>query len=210
MTRKTFDRELEMVNTSLTEMGKICVEGIDIAISLISSRADMDTKARRAAEIERETDRLERDVEDLCMKMILRQQPVASDLKFISEALHIISDMERIGDNIMDIVEIISELGNGKVYAEDTLKEMGRAVMDMISGSLESFVERDSVKAQTVVDADRNVDSCFMKLKEELLRILYSDISKEGSVFDVFMIGKYFERMGDHGVNIAEAVISAC
>lgn len=207
MMRKVFDKELAALNTNLIEMGNLCVDGIDLAIESLFDKENREAKSERIHAIERDTDRKERDIEDLCVNMILRQQPVARDLKIISAALRMISDMERIGDQVADIADIAMKLETNDVFNLDThIKDMSAEVKKMVINSIEAFVNKDIYMAKDVVDNDEKVDQLFMQIKSELLRVLYKDISKGQIVLDILMVAKYFERIGDHATNVAQWV----
>lgn len=207
MMRKVFDKELAMLNTRLIEMGDLCVEGIDMAIEVLFNRENIESKVQLIHTVERDTDRKERDIEDLCVNMILRQQPVAKDLRIISAALRMIADMERIGDQVADIADIAEKLESGEIFNLDThIKDMANEVKGMVTNSIEAFVNKDVKMAADVVANDERVDQLFVQIKSELLRVLYQDISKGQIVLDILMVAKYFERIGDHATNVAQWV----
>lgn len=207
MMRKVFDKELAMLNTRLIEMGDLCVEGIDMAIEVLFNRENIESKVQLIHTVERDTDRKERDIEDLCVNMILRQQPVAKDLRIISAALRMIADMERIGDQVADIADIAQKLESGEIFNLDThIKDMANEVKGMVTNSIEAFVNKDVNMATDVVANDERVDQLFVQIKSELLRVLYQDISKGQIVLDILMVAKYFERIGDHATNVAQWV----
>ena len=207
MMRKVFDKELAMLNTRLIEMGDLCVEGIDMAIEVLFNRENIESKVKLIHTVERDTDRKERDIEDLCVNMILRQQPVAKDLRIISAALRMIADMERIGDQVADIADIAQKLESGEIFNLDThIKDMANEVKGMVTNSIEAFVNKDVKMATDVVANDERVDQLFVQIKSELLRVLYQDISKGQIVLDILMVAKYFERIGDHATNVAQWV----
>lgn len=207
MMRKVFDKELAMLNTRLIEMGDLCVEGIDMAIEVLFNRENIESKVQLIHTVERDTDRKERDIEDLCVNMILRQQPVAKDLRIISAALRMIADMERIGDQVADIADIAQKLESGEIFNLDThIKDMANEVKGMVTNSIEAFVNKDVKMATDVVANDERVDQLFVQIKSELLRVLYQDISKGQIVLDILMVAKYFERIGDHATNVARWV----
>ena len=207
MMRKVFDKELAMLNTRLIEMGDLCVEGIDMAIEVLFNRENIESKVQLIHTVERDTDRKERDIEDLCVNMILRQQPVAKDLRIISAALRMIADMERIGDQVADIADIAQKLESGEIFNLDThIKDMANEVKEMVTNSIEAFVNKDVKMATDVVANDERVDQLFVQIKSELLRVLYQDISKGQIVLDILMVAKYFERIGDHATNVAQWV----
>ena len=207
MMRKVFDKELAMLNTRLIEMGDLCVEGIDMAIEVLFNRENIESKVKLIHTVERDTDRKERDIEDLCVNMILRQQPVAKDLRIISAALRMIADMERIGDQVADIADIAQKLESGEIFNLDThIKDMANEVKGMVTNSIEAFVNKDVKMATDVVANDERVDQLFVQIKSELLRVLYQDISKGQIVLDILMVAKYFERIGDHATNVTQWV----
>lgn len=207
MMRKVFDKELAMLNTRLIEMGDLCVEGIDMAIEVLFNRENIESKVQLIHTVERDTDRKERDIEDLCVNMILRQQPVAKDLRIISAALRMIADMERIGDQVADIADIAQKLESGEIFNLDThIRDMANEVKGMVTNSIEAFVNKDVKMATDVVANDERVDQLFVQIKSELLRVLYQDISKGQIVLDILMVAKYFERIGDHATNVAQWV----
>ncbi len=210
MVRRVLDSELALLNSKLIEMGNLCVDGIDMAIDELFGKGTPENKAEETEQIhmiERATDRKERDIEDLCVNMILRQQPVARDLKVISAALRMISDMERIGDQVADIADIAKKLEGREIFNMDThIKEISSEVKKMVIESVEAFVDGDLQKAEKTIADDEKVDALFKKIKSELVRVLYQDISKGEIVLDILMVAKYFERIGDHATNIAQWV----
>ncbi len=210
MVRRVLDSELATLNSKLIEMGNLCVDGIDLAIDELFAKQRQEEKlekTKKIHDIERATDRKERDIEDLCVNMILRQQPVARDLKVISAALRMISDMERIGDQVADIADIAKRLEGKEIFNMDThIKEISSEVKKMVIESVEAFVDGDLQKAEKTIADDEKVDSLFKRIKSELVRVLYQDISKGEIVLDILMVAKYFERIGDHATNIAQWV----
>ena len=206
MVRKAYDKELALLNSKLIDMGNMCVDGIDYALEGLFDPCDMENLVENVHYIEKETDRVESDIEDMCMKLILRQQPVARDLKVITAAMRMVADMERIGDQVADIVDIAKKIEKKTLGGETHIKEMALETKKMIINSVESFVNKDVKLAQEVVDNDEKVDQLFIQLKSELLKVLYQDISQGSLALDVLMVTKYFERLGDHAVNIAETV----
>ena len=209
MTRIILDRELELLNRELTLMGKLCADGIDKAVESILCAEKRQELKEEIHTIERETDRKERDIENLCMKIILRQQPIAGDLRFVAAAMHMIGDMERIGDQIVDIADISCNT-EGKIDNGNThIKEMGCSVKTMVDASVRAFVKRDTGLADEIICEDDKIDRLFADLKYELIEVLRSSPEKSEVVLDVLMIGKYFERIADHAVNVSENLIKA-
>lgn len=206
MLRATLDRKLRDINKKLTQMGEICVEGIELAVDIIVTDEKLEDEIERVHEIEKETDRLERELEDMCTRIIVREQPVAGDLKIVTAAFKMIADMERIGDQIADIADIGKDV-RGKVFEIDThIREMTDEVIDMIRSSIEAYVYKDVELALEVEEADGKVDQLFVSLKKELLEELKERPENGELVLDTLMIGKYLERLADHAVNISQWV----
>ena len=202
--RNKFDEQLELLNTELIEMGAMCEHAIaNAAKALTEGKIEL---ANKAVIIDEEIDRKERDIESLCLKLLLQQQPVAKDLRQISSALKMITDMERIGDQAADISEII-KLANIKA-CDNTLHigEMARATIQMVTDSVDAYVKRDLELAQSVIAYDDVVDRLFDTVKGELIALIGKDTANGEYAIDVLMIAKYFERIGDHATNIAEWV----
>mgnify|MGYP001290411751 CR=1 FL=1 len=203
--RSRFDEQLTLLSRELIEMGALCEEVISMA-----SRALMDgdaTLARRVAPLDSEIDHKERSIESMCLKLLLQQQPVARDLRQISAALKMITDMERIGDQAEDISEIVQFLNGRTVENADLLQEMSRAVIIMVTETVDAYVKHDIMLAEKVVKDDDVVDSCFTTVKRKLIDAIAANPSDGEYALDLMMIAKYFERIGDHAVNIAEWVI---
>lgn len=203
--RNYFDTQLEFMHVELIRMGALCEEGISSAIKYLLERED--AMAKKAAEIEKEIDAKEREIENLCMKLLLQQQPVARDLRTISSALKMISDMERIGDQAADIAEAAHYVSKENLVSKSHIKEMSEATISMVTESIDSFVKGDISLAKKVLADDDIVDEYLHKIKEELIRLIVED-SRQGEAFlELLMIAKYLERIGDHATNIAEWVI---
>ena len=202
--RSHFDEQLAQLNRELTEMGALCEEAIALAAK---SLVDCDkTLAARIAPLDGEIDQKERGIESLCLKLLLQQQPVAKDLRQISAALKMITDMERIGDQAEDIAEIITTLG-GRTGAEcRDIRVMAEATIKMVTDSVESFVKKDVELARSVMVYDDKVDNLFDCVKDELVQLITEDKANGEFCIDLLMIAKYLERIGDHAVNIAEWV----
>ena len=202
--RNRFDEQLEQLNVELIKTGALCEDAISTtAKALIDNDREL---ARRVKPIEREIDQKERDIESLCMKLLLQQQPVARDLRQISSALKMISDLERIGDQASDIAEILPYLQGSVSESKLHSKEMAQATIKMVTDSIESFVRRDLPLARSVVEYDNVVDGLFNKVKTELIRLISEDSNNGEFCIDLLMVAKYFERIGDHAVNVAEWV----
>ena len=202
--RTLFDDELSLLNTELIKMGALCERAVRSALNVyfLGKKADAET----ANKLEKEIDSKERDIEDLCMKLILRQQPVAGDLRLISSAIKMISDMERIGDQAQDIADIAINIDSEEINDHVHIRNMSETALSMVSKSIDAFVKKDVSTAEEVIKMDDIVDKGFDKIKEELIQAVREDNKKSEEYIDILMIAKYIERIGDHAVNIAEWV----
>lgn len=205
--RNRFDTEMQRLHSMMSEMGALCESAIACAIKALLEGDE--ENAKRAVAIELEINQLERDVEEMCYKLLLRQQPVAKDLRQVSSALKMITDMERIGDQAADISELAT-LGNA-CGAEGglTVRQMSLAAIGMVTDSIVAYVNRDLELANKVIEDDDVVDDLFNKAKAEFGKMLASSPEKAECVIDLLMVAKYLERIGDHAVNIAEWVVFA-
>ncbi len=205
--RGRFDRQLETLHQELIHMGALCEEAISAGVqALLEGDGSMaDTAMAR----ERDIDQKERDIEALCMRLLLQQQPVARDLRAISSALKLIGDMERIGDQAADIAEIARHMDGGPLPAQVHISDMTSAAVKMVTDSVESFVQGDPHMARAVMAYDDVVDRLFDEVKGELTELIRADSRGAGQALDLLMIAKYLERIGDHAVNVAEWVLYA-
>ena len=186
-------------------MGSLCEEVIALASqSLTEGDAAL---AARVSPLDAEIDRKEREIESLCLKLLLQQQPVARDLRQISAALKMITDMERIGDQAEDIAEIVRFLGGRGAEHGGLLREMARSTIKMVTESVDAYVKHDTALAEKVIAEDDVVDDYFARVKKALIDRIADDPADGGFALDLLMIAKYFERIGDHATNIAEWVI---
>lgn len=203
--RKTFDEQLMLLNRELISMGALCENVIAMAAKSLLE-GDMEL-AKKVPVTDAEIDQKEREIESMCLKLLLQQQPVARDLRIISSALKMITDMERIGDQSADIAEIVTMANI--TASDDTLHigNMARATIKMVTGAVDAFVSRDVKAAVEVIKYDDVVDDLFNKVKHELLGIFGTSPEKGEYALDLLMIAKYFERIGDHATNIAEWVV---
>ena len=201
--RNRFDEQLAQLNHEMIEMGALCEEVI-----ALSSRALTENKALAAkvSPLDSEIDHKEREIENLCLRLLLHQQPVAGDLRRISAALKMITDMERIGDQADDIAEIILSRGDRLLTADGTLRAMARAAIRMVSESVDAYVRQDVALAERVIASDDEVDEDFERIKRRLIDGISSGTEDGESVLDLVMIAKYYERIADHATNIAEWV----
>ena len=203
--RNRFDQQLEKLNVELVTMGALCEDALTYAIrALFDRESDM---AERAEDAEKQIDQMERDIESICMRLLLQQQPVARDLRVISSALKMIGDMERIGDQAADIAEIVKYLDEEEVPNLGHLREMSDFAAGMVTASINSFVRQDLNLARKVILDDDVVDGYFEKVKEALIGIIAEGDRAGAFLLDILMIAKYIERIGDHATNIAEWVI---
>lgn len=202
--RSRFDAQLQQLNKEMIAMGALCEEAIAVVARALT---EGDTGAQeKVAPLDAEIDRKEREIEALCLKLLLRQQPVARDLRQISAALKMITDLERIGDQAMDIAEIVSFMG-GKVPDDcDGINDMARSVIKMLTESVDAFVKHDGEQADAMIAHDDVVDALFVEVKKELIEMIMAHPDRGEYALDLLMIAKYFERIGDHAVNIAEWV----
>ena len=205
MMRNHFDEQLSQLNTELITMGALCEEAIALASKyLIENDAAL---KNRIFETDRQIDQKERDIENLCMRLLLQQQPVARDLRTISSALKMISDMERIGDQASDIAEIVCFVNKTNLAGTVHIADMARATIKMVTESVESFVKNDIEIAYSVIAHDDIVDDLFETVKRGLIAGVKAGSEDAEALIDLLMIAKYFERIGDHAENIAEWVI---
>lgn len=203
--RNKFDQQLNDLNLKMIKMGALCEDAIAEAIKALMNYEEISVK--RAMEAESQIDQMEKEIEGLCLRLLLQQQPVAKDLRTISSALKMISDMERIGDQASDIAEITKYVKNNETKSKVHIKDMGEAAIKMVIGSIDSFVKKDKELARSVISYDDIVDNLFDKVKEELIELISFDSKNGEFCIDMLMIAKYIERIGDHATNIAEWVL---
>ncbi len=203
--RNRFDEQLFELNRELIEMGAMCEEVIASAVKALIT-GDMElagsVKMNNSA-----IDQMERDIESRCMKLLLHQQPVARDLRLISAALKMITDMERIGDQAEDIAEIITFLNGRTMEGIELIEEMACETIEMVTASVDAFVKKDVMLAKKVIARDDIVDDYFSKVKCGIISLITENHADGEFALDLLMISKYFERIGDHATNIAEWVI---
>ena len=204
--RNRFDEQLEQLNVGLIKMGALCEESIACAVKALfdEKTSEMITKVN---DNEEETDHLEHDIEALCMKLLLHQQPVAKDLRCVSSALKMISDMERIGDQSQDIAEIAGFVHSTELAGKVHISDMANEAISMVTMSVDSFVRKDVKLAKEAIEADDKVDARFLEVKRELIELVRSDSGDAEYFMDLLMAAKYLERIADHATNIAEWVV---
>ena len=200
--RGKFDRELQALNNQLIEMGSLVEDAIGKAVKALIEQDVKLAKAIIAAD--HEINEKERSIESQCLRLLLQQQPVAADLRFISTALKMITDMERIGDQAADIAEITVHLSvNAYLIKLIDIPKMADATVKMVRESIDAFVDRDLLLAKQVIESDDVVDALFCRVKASLIDLIRESADYGEQATDFLMIAKYFERIGDHAVNIA-------
>ena len=205
--RSKFDEQLALMKNELIQMGALCEEAISLAAKALTEGDK--TLAEKVGPLDGEIDQMERDIESLCLKLLLQQQPVARDLRQISAALKIITDMERMGDLASDIAEIILAMLAEGYVPEDVghIREMARETIKMVTESVDSYVQQDIERARAVIAHDDTIDRYFPQDKAVLIQKIAEAPAVGEHALDLLMIDKYLERIGDHAVNIAEWVI---
>ncbi|MCD8390749.1 MAG: phosphate signaling complex protein PhoU [Firmicutes bacterium] len=203
--RNRFDRQLVKLNESLIQMGMLVEEAIAGAVGLVVE-GNMENAEKVIADNEEIKDK-EREIERLCMKMLLQQQPVASDLRKISSALKMITDLERMGNQAADICEISVKMYVTKNYIPPQIKEMASEVIYMVNSAVEAYVKNDCDLAVEVIEYDNKVDALFNSTKAELVQRISDNAEGSDESIDILMIAKYLEKIGDHAVNTADWVV---
>lgn len=203
--RNRFDEQLNDLNNELITMGALCEEAISDVVKLLAFDGNITKEI--VFETDKQIDRKEKEIETLCMRLLLHQQPVASDLRIVSSALKMISDMERIGDHASDIAEMAKYAADSSLQSKIHITDMANATIKMVSESVDSFVKKDVALARSVIARDNTVDALFDSVKGELITAVQQRTANAETLIDLLMIAKYFERIGDHAENIAEGVI---
>lgn len=205
--RGRFDEELEELHRQMVVMGALCEQAIGAAIGGIQTG---DGKlAERARELEHEIDVKESEIESFCLRLLIQQHPVARDLRDISSALKMITDMERIGDQAADIAELTNYCGLQESAHKTRLQEMAHATSQMVTDSVDAFVKKDLSLAERVIQEDDGVDSLFLEMKNAIIKLISENPREGEAAVDLLMIAKYLERIGDHATNLAEWVVFA-
>jgi phosphate transport system protein len=204
--RSKFDEQLLELNKEMIEMGNKIILSIKNAIEALVARDE--NMAKAIMESDAEVDHLQKKIEGICFNLLIQQQPVARDLRTVTAAMKMVTDMERIGDHAADISEMTILMGqNSQIDKFEHISQMATETMIMLNHSIEAYVEKDAIKAKEVIEHDDIVDDLFVEAKKDVIElILNSPIEGEGAT-DILMIAKYFERIGDHATNIAEWVI---
>ena len=206
MMRSRFDEQLTELNNKLIEMGALIESAIAKATKTL---LEQDVQMARQIIIDDSIiDEKEKEIESLCLKLLLNQQPVAKDLRLISSALKMITDMERIGDQAADISELCVYLAADQhIKKMEHIAQMARATIKMVTDSIDAFVKKDLSLAESVIAYDDVVDDLYATIKRDLITLVHEDVSYGEQAFDLLQIAKYYERIGDHAANIAEWVI---
>lgn len=203
--RNRFDRQLQLLDEQITHMGELCQTAIAKATKALEAGSLEQAKA--IMEADEEIDQMEKDIERLCLKLLLQQQPVARDLRRISAVLKMITDMERIGDQTADIAEIIISSGHNRATDIKEIATMAAAASRMVRDSVTAYVTKDLELAKKVMEDDDIVDNLFVAIRDELEEYIRAEKGQNGKhIFDLIMVTKYLERIGDHATNIAEWV----
>lgn len=201
--RFSFDKELALLNNDLKKMGTLVEEAIDKVI--IAFKKQDEQLANEIIIGDRTINDMEKSIETRCLSLIMRQQPVAKDLRIVTTALKVVTDMERIGDHAADISELVIRIGNTDAYRFlKPIPEMAKVAKQMVHESVEAFIACDVENSQKTIKMDDIVDELFNKVKHEVIEVLKESSVHADLCIDVMMIAKYFERIGDHAVNICE------
>lgn len=204
--RKRFDEQLNELNQEMQEMGRMVEEGIQKAIEALLKQDE--NLAQSVMDADALVDQKQKEIESICFKLLMQQQPVASDLRVISAALKMVTDMERIGDHAADISEMTLHLAHEPYIKNlDHIRQMATETTWMLIQSIEAYVEKDTKKASSVISHDDIVDDLFAETKKELIELIHQDKNNGEQATDLLMVAKYFERIGDHATNLAEWVI---
>ncbi len=202
--RKEYQKQLQTLHDELTQMGNMCAQAMQLAVQAVTTGNQK--LIERTLEADDIVDKKERDIENLCLKLLLQQQPVASDLRRISSALKMISDLERIGDQAADIAEISRYVVIQKGDTASDLHNMAAEVIKMVNDSVTAFIHDDLNLAQEVIAWDDTVDAWFVRIKDDLIAEIAADKSQGDYYLELLMVAKYLERIGDHATNVAEWV----
>ena len=204
--REKFKQQLEEMYRQMVIMGSLCQQAIAVAVRTLDEEEDRAEKLEaQVFAVDGEIDDMEREIEALCTKLLLKQQPVAADLRRITAALKMVTDLERIGDQASDIAELARFIRKGGAHSH--LKQMAAEVIRMVSESVDAYVRQDVDLAQQVIAADDEVDGYFDRIKAHLIDRIAKDVDDGEATLDLLMIAKYYERIGDHATNIAEWVM---
>lgn len=204
--RNKFNEQLMELNKEMIEMGNKIIDSIKMTIAALESR-DVE-KAKVIMEGDAEIDRLQKKIESICFDLLIQQQPVATDLRNVTAAMKMVTDMERIGDHAADISEMTILMGQeSRIDQFEHIRKMANETMMMLNHSIEAYVEKDTAKAREIIEHDDIVDALFDAAKKDVIQLILDAADEGEEATDLLMIAKYFERIGDHATNIAEWVI---
>lgn len=204
--RSKFDEQLQELNNEMIEMGRMIVQSIAMAIEALTNKDEK--LAKQIMEGDSEIDRAQKRIESICFQLLIRQQPVAKDLRVVTAAMKMVTDMERIGDHAADISEMTILMGRGSCIGDFShISRMSSETMRMLNHSIEAYVEKDREKAREVIRQDDIVDELFDQVKRDIIGLIRRNPGDGEEATDLLMVAKYFERIGDHATNIAEWVI---
>ena len=202
--RAEYDRQLRELEEELFDMGSMCQQAVAFSGAVLIG--DDETLREQVCSLEMEIDKKDRQIENICTGLLLRQTPVAGDLRFVSAALKIVSDMERIGDQAADIAELSRYISEKPLLEKVHISDICCVVMNMVTDSVEALVKKDEILARKVIGDDDIADELFVRIKEALVSLIQENRTEPQEILDLLMAAKYFERVGDHAVNIAEWV----
>lgn len=202
--RAEYDRQLRELEEELFDMGSMCQQAVAFSGAVLIG--DDETLREQVCSLEMEIDKKDRQIENICTGLLLRQTPVAGDLRFVSAALKIVSDMERIGDQAADIAELSRYISEKPLLEKVHISDICCVVMNMVTDSVEALVKKDEILARKVIGDDDIADDLFVRIKEELVSLIQENRTEPQEILDLLMAAKYFERVGDHAVNIEEWV----
>lgn len=204
--RSKFDEQLLELNNEMIEMGNKIILSIKNAIEALVARDE--NMAKAIMESDAEVDHLQKKIEGICFNLLIQQQPVARDLRTVTAAMKMVTDMERIGDHAADISEMTILMGqNSQIDKFEHISQMATETMIMLNHSIEAYVEKNVIKAKEVIEHDDIVDDLFVEAKKDVIELILNNSSEGEGATDILLIAKYFERIGDHATNIAEWVI---
>ena len=204
--RSKFDEQLLELNKEMIEMGNKIILSIKNAIEALVARDE--NMAKAIMESDAEVDHLQKKIEGICFNLLIQHQPVARDLRTVTAAMKMVTDMERIGDHAADISEMTILMGqNSQIDKFEHISQMATETMIMLNHSIEAYVEKNVIKAKEVIEHDDIVDDLFVEAKKDVIELILNSPSEGEGATDILMIAKYFERIGDHATNIAEWVI---
>ena len=204
--RSRFDEQLRELNKEMIDMGRMIVQSIAMAIEALTDKDDI--LAKRIMERDDQVDHAQKKIENICFNLLIQQQPVARDLRTVTAAMKMVTDMERIGDHAADISEMTILMGKeSPIDKFQHINKMASETVIMLNHSIEAYVERNKEKAKEVIEHDNVVDQLFDEVKKDIINLIQKDSGDGEEALDLLMVAKYFERIGDHAVNIAEWVI---